>query len=334
MVQGRVQGVFFRKNTKKIADTLGLTGYAKNLSGGEVEIVAEGGATALQSLLDWCYRGSTLAKVSGLSFTWKAATETYNSFTIDREGKNIIEDKFSALEHLTKNLRDIPPADIPQHIVIIPDGNRRWAQEKKLPVWRGHERAFNQTITHLLKEVRSLGVTYLTMWGFSTENWKRNEKEIQHLMRIFKAGLKRFRKEAFAHEIRIHHFGRKDRLPKGLVEGIRKLEADTAHFTKHHFAIALDYGGRDELLRAFRKMKKAHKEFSEEEVMHALDTNGFPDPDLIIRTSGEKRLSGMMPWQAAYAELYFTPIYFPDFGRSELRYAVADYVDRKRRYGK
>lgn len=331
-VSGRVQGIFFRNNAKKLADQLGIVGYARNLSDGRVCITGEGSETSLRKLLDWCYRGSYLAKVDGLSFQWEKRDGKYKTFTIDTQGKTFVEDKALALYNLSKRILGQSPAFLPKHIAIIPDGNRRWAQERNLPVWRGHQKAIDQTL-NLFKEMRRLGIQYCTLWGFSTENWSRKKSEVSRLMAIFQNMITKLRNEAFAHEVAVHHFGRKDRLPKKLVAALTKLEQDTRHFSKYHVGIALDYGGRDELLRAIKKLNGDHASPSEVHVSEALDTNGFPDPDLIIRTGGEQRLSGLMPWQSVYSELYFSPLHFPDFTPLELRYAIEDYSSRHRNFG-
>lgn len=332
IASGRVQGTFFRANAKRIADGLGLTGFAKNMKDGRVTILAEGEEAGLRKLLDWCYRGSFLAKVDELSFKWGEAKGEFKDFFIDREGKTFIEDKAAALLHLSKNILSGDGLHLPKHIVIIPDGNRRWAEEKNLPIWKGHEKAFDGSL-ELLREIQKMGIRYCTLWGFSTENWKRSSIEVKMLMQIFPNMLIKLREEAFKEEIAVHHFGRKDRLPAKLSAQLDRLEKDTARFNKYYLGIALDYGGRDEIIRAMEKVDFS-KPVSELDISNALDTNGFPDPELIIRTGGEQRLSGMMPWQSVYAELYFSPLYYPDFGAPELHLALQDFSNRHRRFGK
>jgi len=146
--------------------------------------------------------------------------------------------------------------------------------------------------------------------------------------------LERLAQEAEREEVRFYHFGRKDRLPKDIVDKISELEERTKHFDKHHFALALDYGGRNEIMRAFNKVKDKEGEITDEDINGALDTKLFPDVDLIIRTSGEQRTSGMMPWQSVYAEYYFAPVHLPDFTPQQLHYALASYASRDRRIGK
>lgn len=222
---------------------------------------------------------------------------------------------------------------LPKHIVVIPDGNRRWAKNKGLPVWRGHQKGMQRT-KELLRELRKLGVQYCTWWGFSTENWDRNTDEVEKLMVLFEKTLNDLARDAHKNKIQFKHFGRHDRLAKSLVTKIEKLEKETAHYEDYHFGLALDYGGHDELIRAFKKIQKAGKEISEETITEALDTKGFPDPDLIVRTGGEQRISGIMPWQSVYAELYFEKALYPDFDTKKLRKALDDFSQRERRFGK
>ncbi|MDA8611411.1 polyprenyl diphosphate synthase [Candidatus Pacebacteria bacterium] len=334
MISGRVQGVFFRISAKEIAKQNNLFGFAENLEDGRVHIIAEGGEAGLRNLLDWSYRGSILARVDGLSFNWLEATGEFNKFDSIHNEDGFVEDKKQALKNLSKRVlkRFKYTGSVPNHLVIIPDGNRRWAEERKLSAWEGHKQGIEQ-IKELISEITNIGIKYVTFWGFSTDNWKRDDIEVKYLMEAFKKSLKSLREESFKYEIRFHHFGRKDRLPKSLIKEINKLEEDTKHFHKHHLAVALDYGGRNELVRAMEALGNNNKDISEENISEALDTKDFPDVDLVIRTSGERRTSGIMPWQAVHAEYYFSPIYFPDFSPDELRLAVEDFGGRKRRFG-
>lgn len=224
----------------------------------------------------------------------------------------------------------------PKHICIIPDGNRRWAKAHGLKPWEGHRVATSsERVVSLLEEAIRLGVPYLTFWAFSTENWQRDKKEIQMLFDLFREGFRLFKKEFVKNQARFLHIGRKDRIPTDIVEQMRELEELTKNFKRINVQICLDYGGRDELLRAVNVLlKKGKKEIKEEDLVSALDTSSIPDPDLIIRTSGERRLSGFMSFQSAYAELYFPLVSFPEFGPSELRLAVKEFGRRKRNFGK
>lgn len=229
-------------------------------------------------------------------------------------------------------------AQIPTHIAIIADGNRRWAKEHGLPTLEGHRRGA-ETVKALSKRAKALGVKIITFWVFSTENWKRTLEETGYLMNLFDTFIDREREEAIREKTRIIHMGRKDRIPEGLKKKIIQAEEETKHFTDYYFVVALDYGGRDEVLRAVQKMindQSSITNITEAEMNKYLDTRDLPqaEPDLIIRTSGEERLSGFMTWQSAYSEYYFSPLMFPDFGPEALVKAIDKYGERKRRFGK
>jgi undecaprenyl diphosphate synthase len=224
---------------------------------------------------------------------------------------------------------------IPLHVAVIPDGNRRWAKAKGMIASAGHRKAGSyEHIKDLLDEARKLGIKYLSFWAFSNENWKRNEREIEEIFRLVLKAVNEWRKEAVENRTRFRHIGRKDRLPRELAEEIGKLERETKNFSDFNMQLFLDYGGRDEIIRAVNKIIKiGTKEVEENEFFEFLDTAGIPEPDLIVRTGGEKRTSGFMPFQSAYSELYFSDIYFPDFDACELRKAVEDFKKRKRNFG-
>jgi undecaprenyl diphosphate synthase len=183
-----------------------------------------------------------------------------------------------------------------------------------------------------------MGIETMTIWGFSTENWDREQSEKDYLFKLFMRMLRRIAREARQHNIRVHHLGRQDRLPSMLINYLKKLEAETAANGKYQLNIALDYGGRDEILRAVKKMMDdgvTSDQLTEQLFSQYLDTGqGLSDPDFIIRTSGEQRLSGLLPWQGTYAEYYFTPLYLPDFGETEFKEAIAEFGRRQRRFGK
>lgn len=335
-VEGRVQAVFFRDSVKQKAHQLSLVGYTRNHDDGSVEIVAQGQEGALRQLLDWCYRGSFLSEVKSLSFHWKDISSLdYHGFSIDKEGRDFISDKLHAVKNITKNLIDKKikkPLQHPRHIAIIPDGNRRWAQERGLDVWLGHKEGLTR-MSELISYLTKTGVTHLTVWGFSTDNWKRNDNEVSFLLRLFKDGLKELSEKLKEAQVSFRHIGRKDRLPDVLVEMMNVLEEETKSFSDQHFILALDYGGKDEILRAINKLDLT-KEVTGLDIEQVLDTYNLPDPDLIIRTSGEQRLSGLMAWQSTHSELYFSPVLFPDFDVKQLQFALDDFVSRKRRFGK
>jgi undecaprenyl diphosphate synthase len=226
---------------------------------------------------------------------------------------------------------------IPKHVAIIPDGNRRWAKERGLPSQAGHLRGYER-ITEISHVAQDLGIKTMTIWGLSTENWLQREKaEVDQLFAIFIKALRLMAREARKRNIHIRHLGRKDRLPAMIINYLRKLEESTLANSTYQLNIALDYGGRDEILRAVGKMLDSgltSNDLTEELFGQYLDTGDSPDPDLIIRTSGEQRLSGLMPWQGTYAEYYFSPLYLPDFGAEQFRQAIDEYGQRHRRFGK
>lgn len=226
----------------------------------------------------------------------------------------------------------------PNHIAIIPDGNRRWAKEHGLPSLEGHRRGFDVAIK-IGRKIRSMGVHTMTMWAFSTENWNRSKEEVSYLMKMYETFIEKNLKEALKEKIRIIHLGRKDRISKKLLEKIQNSEEKTKNFKNYILNIALDYGGRDEVIRTIKKI--SNDEFlitnlSEENFNGYLDTKDqpYPNPDLIIRTSGEQRTSGFMIWQAAYAEYIFLNKHFPDIKDEDIENAVSEYSARQRRFGK
>lgn len=224
---------------------------------------------------------------------------------------------------------------IPRHVAIIPDGNRRWARENGLDVVKGHEKSASfENLKFLLEEADELGLKYISLWGFSTENWSRPAMEKRFLFGLILRTLGDFRKYAIEKKIRFRHLGRKDRLPKKVLSVLNDFENETKDFDGLNVQFLLDYGGRDELVRAIRKALDSGGEISEEGLGEFLDTAEIPDVDMIIRTGGEKRLSGLMPFQSVYAELYFSDKFFPDFRREDLKDAVSWFSDVKRNFGK
>jgi len=224
----------------------------------------------------------------------------------------------------------------PYHVGIIVDGNRRWAKEKGLPTFNGHKKGAER-IEEIVKYAQELGIKIITIYAFSTENWKREGKEVSYLMQLFETYAKRKKKEANELGIQIRVLGDFQGLPDSLQETLSKLMVLTRNNEKMIVNLALNYGGRDELVRAFRKLILAHVtalELTEELITISLDTAGLPDPDLIIRTSGEQRLSNFLPWQGTYAELYFTKVNWPDFDKKQLDIAIEDFQKRQRRIGK
>ncbi len=217
--------------------------------------------------------------------------------------------------------------NIPNHVAIIPDGNRRWAKEKGKNTYEGHKKGFEQ-LTKIGKKARKLGIKILTVWAFSTENWKRTNEEISYLMKLYEIMIDKYLADALKDNIRIIHLGRKDRINEGLRNKINNIEEKTKEFDKYFLCIALDYGGRDEIERAV--------EIGKNNFVPHLDTKDlpFPDPDLIIRTGGEQRLSGFLLWQSQYSELVFEKKYLPDYTDSDFEKTINDFSKRQRRFGK
>lgn len=226
---------------------------------------------------------------------------------------------------------------VPDHIAIVLDGNGRWARSRGLPVTKGHE-AGAKAVRVVLDTARDLGVHTLTLWGFSTENWKRPPKEVQRILGLVKLYLQKELNNAKKEGVRFYHLGRKDRLPEDLLKLIEKVEKETKNNNKYVLNVALDYGGRDEIIRAVKNIIKdgiAEKDIDENLFASYLDTadQPYPYPDLFIRTSGEQRTSGLMPWQMVYSEFYFEQDHLPDMTPQKLKTAILDYSCRRRRFG-
>lgn len=226
---------------------------------------------------------------------------------------------------------------IPHHIALILDGNRRWARSRGLYTLQGHKAGF-EAARRVANASRDFGIHTFTVWGFSTENWDREEDEIRYLMGLFKKFVREVRDESDKDQIRFVHLGRKDRLPKDLIALINKTEAETAHHTKHVLNVALDYGGRDEILRAVKEIVREGipaDKITEAVFASHLDTRDqpYPYPDLFIRPSGEQRTSGLLPWQLEYAEYYWETSHLPDMTPEKLMEAILDYSRRRRRFG-
>lgn len=229
---------------------------------------------------------------------------------------------------------------IPTHVSIIMDGNGRWAKKKGMPRTYGHSKGAD-VIMDVCEDADSLGIKYLTVYAFSTENWSRPETEVKTLMFLFRKYIKICYNKAMKNNTRVRVIGDKTALDADLQESIRVLEEDTKANTGLQFQIAINYGSRDEMLRGMRRMLDDYKDgkFVKEELDETrfssyLDTADIPDPDLMIRTSGEQRLSNYLMWQHAYSEFYFTETPWPEFNKAELVKALEVYTSRDRRYGK
>lgn len=228
---------------------------------------------------------------------------------------------------------------IPSHVAVILDGNGRWAKKRFMPRTYGHK-VGSRVVEDMLSVVDDFGVKYFTVYAFSTENWRRSQEEVGTLMGILRSYLRDCVKKSMKNNVRCRVIGRKEELSADIVESIENLEQTTKNNTGLNFTIAINYGGRDEITRAVRKIAEKveagilkPEQITEQMISAHLDTVELPDPDLLIRTSGEQRLSNYLPWQLAYTEFYFTDILWPDFNKEELIKAFEKYNKRERRFG-
>ena len=229
---------------------------------------------------------------------------------------------------------------IPTHIAIIMDGNGRWAQEKGLPRTAGHRQGA-ENVRPILEHAKKCGVKYVTLVAFSSENWNRPKTEVKFLIDLFRKYLNEDIKELQKQKINISFVGSREKFPADIVERMNDLERETAAFDDFHVVLALSYGAREDIIAAIKRIALDVREgkylissIDENVVKEALSTRKIPSPDLVIRTSGEQRISNFLLWEIAYAELYFTPIYWPDFNEQDLDIAIEAYGRRERRFGK
>lgn len=228
---------------------------------------------------------------------------------------------------------------VPAHVAIILDGNGRWAKAKGMPRKYGHTQGA-RNVEVICEEAWRMGIKYLTVYAFSTENWSRPEAEVAALMKLLRNYMKNCVKTAHKNHMRVRVIGDKSRLDEDIQRSIEELERETKDNDGLNFQIAINYGSRDEMLRAVRRMvqdagegRLFEAQVTEEMFSSYLDTGDIPDPDLLIRTGGEKRVSNYLLWQIAYSELYFCDVPWPDFSKEELEKAVEDYNNRDRRFG-
>ena len=229
--------------------------------------------------------------------------------------------------------------NVPQHIAIILDGNGRWAKSKGMPRNYGHAQG-SKNVERICEEAWRMGIKYLTVYAFSTENWNRPDDEVNALMKLLRNYMKTCLKTAAKNDMKVRVIGDITRLDEDIQKRILELEEATKNNSGLNFQIAINYGSRDEMLRGMRKMyadlrdgKLQENEIDETHFEAYLDTKDIPDPDLLIRTSGEQRLSNYLLWQLAYSEFYFTEVPWPDFHKEELEKAVEAYNKRDRRFG-
>ncbi|MCR5126666.1 MAG: isoprenyl transferase [Lachnospiraceae bacterium] len=229
---------------------------------------------------------------------------------------------------------------VPRHLAVILDGNGRWAKKRGLPRTAGHVQGA-KNVEDMCEWVWNHGIEYFTVYAFSTENWSRPTDEVNTLMKLLRDYMKNCIKRANSNNMKVRVIGDKTALAEDIQESIRNLEEATAANTGLKFTIAINYGSRDEIRRGVQVLAREvaagtlrPEEITEEKISASLDTAGYPDPDLLVRTSGEQRISNYLLWQCAYTEFYFTEVSWPDFHEAELEQAIEAYAGRDRRYGK
>lgn len=226
-------------------------------------------------------------------------------------------------------------SNLPRHVAIILDGNRRWAKLRGLPSFKGHYYGMYKALWPVVLAAPRQGISHLTVWGFSTENWNREPEEIDYLLKLFERGIRNRLNTLNQENIRINTIGDIERFPQSLQDMIGEAKERTKQNTGMVFTLAISYGGRHELVRAAKRLAAAKpSHVTPAAFAAALYDPELPDVDLLIRTSGEQRLSGFMPWQTNYAELYFTDKLWPDFRPKDLADALADFAGRQRRFGR
>jgi undecaprenyl diphosphate synthase len=234
----------------------------------------------------------------------------------------------------------MPDQNIPNHVAIICDGNRRWARAKGLPAFEGHRRAVDKVFDELIDAAAEKGVKYLTFWIFSTENWDRDKDEVAGLMKLFRWFFDNRIKEFKKKNIRFNMIGNLDHFDEDIQKRIKDGMEKTKDCSKITVTLAMSYGGRDELTRAVQKISDKIKEgevkgkITPELISKNLDTADLPDPEFIIRTSGEYRMSGFLMWQSEYSEFYFPEFSFPEFDKEKFNESMEEFSSRKRRFGK
>ncbi len=230
----------------------------------------------------------------------------------------------------------VPPESVPRHVAIIMDGNGRWAQARGLPRIAGH-RAGTEAFRSVVEAAVEFGIRYLTIFAFSTENWQRPAAEVRGLLQLLESVIERYLDELDANGVRLRHVGWLDGIPPQLAAAIAGAVERTQHNDRLMVNVAFNYGSRAEIVRAVRQIVAdgvPPEQIDEARFESYLQTAGLPDPDLVIRTAGEMRLSNFLLWQSAYAEIYSTATYWPDFGREGLAAAIRDYARRERRFGR
>ena len=229
---------------------------------------------------------------------------------------------------------------IPQHIAVIMDGNRRWAREHHLPPLAGHRKVANTILEPLVEHAAKRGIQYMTFWAFSTENWQRSPLEVKGIMQLLRSSIPPFGRRMHERGVKLGVIGDLSRFDEDIRASIDEVIEKTKDNTRITVVLALNYGGRDEILRAIKKWREnfqfpiSNFQLNEKEFEKYLDAAGIPDPDMIVRTGGQQRLSGFLPWQGVYSELYFPAWYMPEFTPEKLDEVVEEFAKRKRRFGR
>ena len=224
--------------------------------------------------------------------------------------------------------------NVPKCVGVIMDGNRRWAKQKGLPVFEGHKEGYKKLV-EFMDWCKEIGIKNAVAFAFSTENWNRTKEEVGYLMDLFKAILSKELKELKKKKVRLHFVGNLKDFSKDLQDLMKKAEKESADFTGPSLYLAMSYGGRSEILNACKKLIKIGKtEIEEKDIDKAMMTAGMPDPDLVIRTGGQVRTSGFLPWQTVYSELFFPKTFWPAFSKAEFECIVKEFSDRQRNFGK
>lgn len=230
-------------------------------------------------------------------------------------------------------------SNLPNHIAIIMDGNRRWAKNNKLKIFKGHEKVATEGFEKITDHCIKRGIQYVTLWAFSTENWNRSQTEVDAILNLMRTLIIKGFEPMIKKNVKFMTIGDTSKFPEDIQKGLNKLKNASKNNDKIIVTLAINYGGRNELARVIKKMlekenlKSKTVDQIEEMISQNLDTNFLPDPDLIIRTGGEQRLSGFLPWQSVYSELYFTNVLMPDFNETQLDKALEEYQKRERRFG-
>lgn len=224
-------------------------------------------------------------------------------------------------------------SNIPVHVAVIMDGNRRWASEHNLPILEGHRRVANEILEPLIEYAAKRGVKYMTFWAWSTENWQRDKKEVEGIMKLFGEVIKRRWQKLHEKGVRVCVIGDISKFAPHIKDALEKVVEQTKNNKTITAIFALNYGGRDEILRATKKINKLNN-VTIQQFNNLLDTAGIPDPDVIVRTGGQQRLSGFLPWQSVYSELYFPTWYMPEFTPEKLEEVIEEFSKRQRRFGR